>query len=425
MMKRILQIVLLGLVAGPASLSAVVVPQTSTADYIFTAPRLTNHIHGVLIDTTNAYRVIRSEDIDWLKEAFAERLYITYGEMPSKNGLAHGVGPEVKRDDVPRQSLSTGWLDGGAPLLSGIRLYDSRPAFTNIYSLTEYTNGVTNAFSVIEMPMTNGTTSVFTNRWSCGKKFPVTTVVTNIGYFTDVDMCHGVDGEPFPAYSNANRTVWWSQNETRFPNVRYFADAREVLRGTVRLADNSSYLTCCNPTYAIFEHVDDAPYYRAETNLVQSVVGYSYLATWWGADRTRPEHSAYYSEAATRFSSSLVTNGGVPRVAIEATYLHCQFYYHRRKLEGSGSGFLTEVSTNVVLRLADPILDVSGEKAICRVLIAPYSICSTCASASGAPVPPTTLSYRESEGHESFWTLDIDSITIFYSITPATKLPDW
>ena len=273
------------------------------------------------------------------------------------------------------------------------------------------------------MPMTNGTTSVFTNRWTCEKKITYTTVVTNIHEFDVVDMCHGVAGEPFPAYSNAAVFAWWRSDGTRIQTVRDIADAREVLRGTVRLADVVHIFQ--RPPYKIKveEYGREQTYTRITTNWWETSEDYLYITEAWGAscDQADP----YFSGAETRFDTSLVTSGGVSRVAVEAAYAHCHFYYHHRNNQGSGGYFITVTSTDAVIRLADPTLDVSGAKAICRVWIDAHDICLSCAAAAGVPEPTSSLSYRELEGHDSLWSIEIDEIVIFYRITPSTKLPDW
>ncbi len=414
MMKRILQIVLLGLAA---QLPAVVVPQTSAADYIFTAPRLTNHIHGVLIDTTNAYGVIRSEDVDWLREAFAERESILSGHLPQPRRISLGVGPTVKREDAPRRRIETEWLDGDAPLLAGCRFY-SDAAFTNVYEQTYYTNGVSNAFSVIEMPMTNGTTSVYTNRWTCDKVIPYTVTATNITQ-GGVDLFHGVDGEPFPVYSNATKLAWWRQHETRMPNVRYIADARDALRGTVRLADVGSEWT--NSTVTISQEDWGGSPRPAETNYGYGVT-YEFASDGSLDYSSRSATAAFTADVPTRFDSSLVTTGGASRVSIEAAYAYCWFSFVPTDLEGEER---TSVVSSAVVRLSNPSLDMSCDTAFCRVFIDAYSLCSTCASAAGVQAPPQSLSYREPYRHTAVWGVHVSNIAIIYRITPSVKLPDW
>lgn len=399
---------------------AVNVPQTSAADYIFTRPLLTNHIHGVLGDTTNHYGVIRSEDVDWLREAFEERAYIAGGGLPRSPQA--GVGSLVKQENALWNiALSDGWLDPDAPLLSGARAFRADKVFTNIYWKTTYTNGVTNAFSVIEMPMTNGTTSVFTNSWLINRLFPKRTIVTNIHISTYIDDCHGVDGAPFPAYSNATLLTEMNNSDTftRFPSVMGISACREVLRGTTRLAD--AELVWTNSVLSIMEEESwsygedgGAVSYPGITNYTTGAffeisVGPNYA--------TRSYSQPVLACAPTRFTSSLVKTGGVTRVSIEAAYLQGYFSY------SINQGLMHGVGGYVTVRLGTGIMDLTGNKACCRLNIDPYAICSECATCFGVPQPPFSPRAR-SEKYES-WNFNGDILTIFYRITPATRLPDW
>ncbi len=405
MTKRILQIVLLGLVTGPASLSAVDVPQTSAADYIFSTPRLTNHIHGVLIDATNSYGVIRSEDIDWIIEALSERQSLVFGRI----GNLTGVGPVVRRLDMPDVSMRGAWLDGDAPLLSGIRFYRSGQVFTNISTQATYTNGVTNAFSVITMPLTNGTVSVFTNSWSIGGtsyqaggwRFPATITVTNVYTCNNVDYCHGVEGVPFPERTNAapSKLEWLTGMLCHIPSAKYVTSVRESLRDTVRLADDTGYFTN-NAPYIIDEFADGG--YYTDYNVD---VGYNFDLD-SHEFRRNPASTAYIP---TRFDSSLATN----RVAIEALYAYGTFSY-----SDVGNNF----NNSFMMRLSTPILDLSTEKAVCRIFLDPHAICSACASAAGVPEPPSSL--NSGIGTQA-WHSNVESFVVFYRITPSVRLPSW
>ena len=150
------------------------VPQRSVADYIFTVPILTNDIQGVVMNPAEPYGVIRSEDVDWFTEAFAERTALQLGFIGNRPA---GVGAQIRQVSFaplwngPTRNSDSGWLDPDVTLLSGVRLYDVNRlsdgvTVTNIYQETAYTNAVTNAFSTIKMPMTNGTVSVHTNTWT-------------------------------------------------------------------------------------------------------------------------------------------------------------------------------------------------------------------------------------------------------------------
>ena len=394
------------------ALHAVNVPQSSAADYIFTIPMLTNHIRGVVIDvdSTNAYRVIRSEDADWVREALAERNAILAGSV---NATSNNVGPIVRRGDIPNGLAFSGnsWLDGGAPLLDGVRLYDDFPQTTNVYAHVTYTNGYTNAVSYITQPMTNGTVSVFTNSWSQARFYPVTNTVTNVHQWVSLDLCHGVDGVPFPAYSNNTRFAQLTGSEpwARFPSLRTIANAREVLRGTVRLAD-VDFSATNEATRVLLQQYDNLP---VTTNSAYGTPEYE-LSAWdiRGEEYHVPQYTA---RIPTRFDSSLVTTGGVIRVSIAAVYMKVYYSFAPPVTNGSA-----------MVRLTRAWMDLSGEKLVVCVPIDLKSICSTVAVAAGYPaVPEAGVSYRAPSDTTRHWQLSVASYTIVYRISPSTKLPDW
>jgi hypothetical protein len=422
MMKRLVQIALLAplCAAVPAASFGVNVPQTSAADYIFSAPRLTNHIHGVIVDTTNRYGVIRSEDVDWLLEAWAERSRIWSGGL---GGRLVGTGPVVRRNDVifslDGYGGTGGWLDADAPLLPFVRFFGGYPTTTNTYAQTSYTNGWTNALSTISMSMTNGVVSVFTNSWRQQKLFPVTSVMTNVHVWDDVDYCHGLDGVPFPAYSNVNLLSWGYFGETfsQFPTVGSIAHAREILRGTRRLADKNMSFT--NNTFS----VSDERYHTSGSTMTRTnFVGSCYYMFIAGHSRSvRTRTPPFTADVATRFSSRLITTGGVNRVAVAAIYATGSFMYDRR----NGDNVEQHFNTNAVVRLENHALDISGDKAFCRVRIDAEELCAMCAAAAGCEWPPESINYQTSEGVSTYWRFDVDDFTIIYSVAPSVKLPDW
>ena len=85
----------------------------------------------------------------------------------------------------------------------------------------------------------------------------------------------------------------------------------------------------------------------------------------------------------------------------------------------------SQVSTNAVVRLGNATLDLSGTNALCRVSLDAHGLCSACASAAGVPSPPGGMTYRSGEGKSELWSFYVESLVLFYSITPSVKLPDW
>lgn len=424
MMNRLLQIALLAL-GWPqlvATASAVSVPQTSASDYIFSRPLHTNHIRGVLVGTTNAYRVIRSEDVDWLIEAFSERAAISGGSI----GIpGTGVDSRVRRNDVIflPWNIGGGWLDGDAPLLAGTRLVPfSFPTTTNIYAHTTYTNMWTNAVSLITMPMTNGTVSVYTNSWRVRKLCPVESVATNVHVWTYIDYCHGVDGVPFPAYSNLSASAIgyfdFGETHTLFPTVKSIAYARELLRGTKRIAGTDYIFT--NKTRSIAKSLYDGGTCSVSTNY-----GGCIFQLHAGPTRAEIEQTDTFTAIVpTRFSSSLVTAGEKNRVSVEAVFATCYFSYMYMRDEDFST--VKIVQTNAIIRLGEPSLDLSGPNALCRVPMSARGLCSACAAAASVPSPPLSEEqYRTSSGFDEFWYFYIDKLVLFFAIAPSVKLPDW
>ncbi len=67
---------------------AATVPQTSAEDYRFSRPNLPSNIVGQVIGDPPAYHVMRSEDVAWLREAYAERVALMgYAYNIAWNGL--------------------------------------------------------------------------------------------------------------------------------------------------------------------------------------------------------------------------------------------------------------------------------------------------------------------------------------------------
>lgn len=263
----------------------------AASDYIFTTPLRPAHIKGVVMGSPPAYYIPRSEDVDWLNEAIAERralagswdLHSTntvlrpeFGkwELSETNRFhkwvtaidAAGVTNVVVGYNLVTNSPPTSgspsasyagesgpdfrfignadyfWNPAGsadyhlrylatnAPLVTTAKVYRST-TYTNIYSLAAYTNGWTNATSTITMTMTNGTVSVHTNEWAAWRVFPTEFTYTNVFESTLLDACHAADTF-FPGYTNVPPLVrTWCSVPVAISND-YAA-----LRGAVRLAD--------------------------------------------------------------------------------------------------------------------------------------------------------------------------------------------
>ena len=430
-----------GLCAGPVRAAHITVPQSSAADYVFIRPHLTNHIQGVLADASspsNAYRVIRSEDVDWLLEAFAERTCIMGG---STNGTAYGVGHRVVARDIPSGSFWNGpkrggdnaWLDPDTPLLSGMRLYGGGKAITNVVVTPVYTNAVTNAISVITMPMTNGTVSVFTNRWtaySAEKMLYRNETTTNVFYLTALDYCIPDAAGYFPGLTNVPmHSIWYGRN-VLMPRISEISNAWAELRATKRLADVGVRQTNTVSGIEVSKYAfQDGTSYPPSTNTLSNARGYMLSAHtdtngYWHAEEEMPND--YSAILVTRFDNSLVLAGGVQRVALQAAYASCEisyssYDYHR----DPGLQLVQQIRTNAMVRI-DGEMKFDGEKATVKLAPDLKALCSTVTAAAGGPgVPDAGVDHKPSTGYGQIWDFRVDTYVLIYSITPSVKLPDW
>ena len=412
------------------------VPQRTAADYIFTLPLLTNGIQGKVIDPSEPYGAIRSEDVDWIHEALAERYSLQGGDFAVRRP---GTGARISVDNswispIGWVDSPDAWLDPAAPLLTGVRLspYAGVPDLTNVVVRSTYTNAVSNAFSVVEMPMTNGTVSVWTNKWSADVLLPSTETVTNVHEWTPLDLCHGVAGEPFPMYTNTPRVSYGTLDRAfrRIPSAQSISNAYAVLRGTKRLADVGVLWT--NHVLYVEEDAyggNGAPTYHRTNSVSSFISGARYQLSascqtngYWS---TLENHVIpFTADIPTRFYSSLVTTGGANRVSIEAAFVYLYFSYFFRDDRRPDSSRI--VQTNAILRLSSPSLDTSGERARVMVALDIKACCSAVAEAAGCPaVPSAGVMYAAPIGEHHAWDADEEGCVIIYSIAPSVKLPDW
>lgn len=410
------------------------VPQKSVSDYIFTTPLLTNDINGTVIDPYSPYGVIRSEDVDWFREAFQERICLMVGHISKKLG----VGAQIIRPNFdvfwngPVRNDVNGWLDPSVTLLRSPRLIDIGKldeSVTNIFEEAFMTNAVTNSFSIISMPMTNGTASVFTNKWSArvlsdsGMRKVTTNVVTKslIDFCCEeVDVFPGyvkTPDKPFGIVSTSNGTT--GLRSTYFFNPGVFTNASEALQGTKRLADENKNPT--NSVMLVFEQVvdgDDGWEYSRDEGLVSQCIYYVYTIK---DQATRRRTQNYTAIIPTKFHDHIATTGNINRVSLEAVYALCSFEYVHVK----DNEIVTSVDTNVLLKISGS-LDTSGENALVKVPLNSQSLCSDAASCAGCPAAPGLSDHREEDyGDGSSWYFSISEFIMFYAITPGTVLPIW
>lgn len=428
-MKYALHIFLIALCAARCEAGYFEVPQRTVSDYIFTEPILTNNIQGKVIDPAEPYGVIRSEDVDWIHEALAERSSLLLGAFVTRRP---GTGARINVanswiEPIGWVDSPNAWLDADAPLLSGGRLatYTVIPVFTNIVNRTTYTNAVTNAFSVITMPMTNGTVSVWTNKWSADIFLPSAETVTNVHKRTVLDLCHGIDGVPFPMYTNTPRLAYGTLGRAflRIPSAQSISNAYAILQGTKRLADTETWPT--NYSYNLRESASKYSSYSATTNyglggiIFQQTSSCDTNGYWYGfGTRTLP----FDADINTRFKSAVVTTGGAMRVSVTAAYAQGTASFSRANRD--------EIellsTTNFIVRLASPNLDTSGNQAVVRVHVDPKSICSDVAAMAGMRAPPDSgVEFVPDRGLSFSWEIFLERFILIYTISPTVKLPSW
>lgn len=488
-----------------AALAATVTPNAAS-NYLFSTPLRPEPIRGLVMGSPPAYYVMRGEDFDWLNEALRERLAYMNGDLPDGTNTtlaaefgkwdlaetnrfhrwttavdAAGVtnvvvgyhivtntpptsgspGPTIYDSswligDAAAQLWNpaggrSGYLDPDVPLATGARAYNYRQVWTNIYSVASYKEVLTNAFSTISLPMTNGTVSVHTNQWHGYIQVPCDIVYTNVTESGEspIHFCHAGSGA-FPGYTNVQPIAYYGPNNlTRFAVPTVISNDYVALRGAVRLADDSRSPTNAPARSTAAEHYFGVSYrYEEETDeyvpeawTSDSSNVYTNLSTvdWLDYSFNRShymwdavEYTVHNREEGrvsgtavfkTRFPSGLATIGGTLRIAVEAMYAAVGFSYQNHSLTNSDDR--VEIDTNVVLRLAGPLLDVSGPIATVRAALDSRAICETAARAAGAPAPPSSLDGDPGEGRGESWWISPSGFVIFYRIYPTSKFADW
>lgn len=230
------------LVAIALAASGASVPQTAADQYVFSRPNLPSNIVGVVMGDPPAYSIPRSEDVAWLREAYAERAtlagdggwtglqevvtleprfgswplsasnqferWVTATSLQADGSVAtniivgyiaatnRGNGVDTARIssvdlgyNLPidllanTDGLATGFLEtDDSAYISGAKAWLLPPpdvTLTNIASETVWVPSWTNCTNVVTMAMTNGTVSVFTNVWTVFAPTSVVVYVTN------------------------------------------------------------------------------------------------------------------------------------------------------------------------------------------------------------------------------------------------------
>ena len=281
------------------------------------------------------------------------------------------------------------------------------------------------------MPMTNGTTSVFTNKWSASKlvKSEMTLATTSVVQRSLLDFCCvGVD--VFPGYTNTPKIAFGhvvlSNGVERllftdFPNAGVFSNACEALRGTKRLADDNAFPTNFVQTFWEY-YADDFDFYSSEERGIYNAFNYYIRTDDSYAERIYSPNVT--ASIPTRFAEHIATTGGFNRVSIEAVYALVFYSYHHETYGSSPAS--TNIEDSVLMKVPLATLDTSGEYALVKLSIDVPEFGSRAAGVLGAPsVPASLYTYRDPPHEMSAWTVSIIQFVIFYSITPGTVMPGW
>lgn len=508
MIKRILILAVVRLLSAALTVGAASVTPSSAADYIFTTPLFPDSIRGEVMGDPLAYFDPRGEDIDWLFEAFMERYALvnvrmwdqwthtkpSFGEWPlsdtnnfyrwstavDANGNTNIVVGYNLVTNAPRFSLSvqnadlalhdmadtfyealgyeTGefgylsrYLDGGAALESSARAaYDNfgAPSFTNVKFSVSWTNSIVTNINYVSMPMTNGTTSVFSNTWTATFYHPATNAVTNVWLASIIDFCHDGDG-PFPGLPNAPEL---RDAVTRPSHDHFTKPMYDALRAAVRLAEEAS-ITNAAPGISNYLHsvyneigfttnttsitIDTNEYFSARFYIScnqtrkyqwnQETQQYEVLYDLLVSESRTPNYQAV---APTRFSSEIVTTGNTERVEIEAAFAVVDFFYSLYHQEGGRTNLHWVADAIVDKIVVVPVafnnhLDISESDARAVVTLDSRSLCEDAASAAGVPAPPEASGYTPSQGTDSYWSVDCNSVVIIYRTKPSSMFNSW
>ena len=421
-MPRKIQIALLcASVAGKAASACLAVTPASASDYIFTIPTSTNHICGKVIDPDNPYGVIRSEDVCWTWEALEERAAIAEGAVPTSR-VSHVQGARVRKEHtefVGRLSRSIGeWLDPDAPLIGSYPVvYEAAGDRTNTWTYADGVYGHTNSITVISMPMTNGTVSVYTNAWT---DFTVTGRVNTTRQESGTFHMLGPDMLPLPLSTNITHygTHLWPNTgpifDTAQPRAHVFREMFNWLRATQRLDDPMIIATNRVQYTYNFRYSSGTAVGGTGTSSMISARYNCTSNTWSSYDY--PTSFKLYGDS--RFTSELVTTGGARRVEIEAAYLLISFEFEDAAYPvGARYGYHSGI---VAARLQTYELDTSGERAVVVATVTPEYLREAGPFAYNL-TPMPTGDYLAPVGHRYSWSSVVDGLAVVYRITPSVR----
>ena len=505
MIKRILILAVVRLLSAALSVGAASVTPSSASDYIFTTPLFPDSIRGEVMGDPPAYFDPRGEDIDWLFEAFMERHALingrmwdpwthtkpSFGEWPLSDTnnfytwstavnascatnivVGYNLVTNAPRFSIGNQDVKLAyellsdeffWLNklgyqtgedsgyrhyylGDAPLLVGPRVahdyYDS-PMFTNVnHSIRTTFQTVTNV-SYIVMPMTNGTSSVFTNRWTASVVHFVTNSVTNVVAATPIDYCHTNNGA-FPGFPNDFTPG--AYYDRRGGNLSIMYDA---LRCATRLAETTAFTgrtqrvrftrskyTSKNGSIISSYSYTNETYSASYAFSADGTDGYG-----WNSDNqeyvryddfsvSEDVATPYEAVAKTRFKSDIVTTGGTVRVEIEGAFAVVELYFAKWVSDwdppSSDSTLKESVHKLVTVPLSSYTLDTSTQEALARVYIDIKYLFREAVKVSGVPnTPENPAVYEPPDDEVISWIAECHSIVLIYRTHPSSKFSSW
>lgn len=507
MKSRSILVVVRLLFSATCAHAATVTPATAT-DYLFSTPLRPTHIKGVVMGSPPAYSVPRSEDQDWLNEALRERLSYMWGTSPNSatnTSLAaefgkwdldatnryHRWSTAVDADGVTNVVIgyhlvtntpptsgspdartgSSYWhigepaadlwnptgtsdylhhyLDPDATLVTDVRTYDGGDVWTNNYTAVVYTNGWTNVFSTISVPMTNGAVSVHTNQWFGPRRFSHAVVYTNVTAAGAIHYCHTGNGA-FPGYTNAPPIASRSHVSSRFDVPAVISNDYVALRGATRLSNGMpQYPTTppSPPTVMVRSEFFDGELDSRRTNSWAYSTSFYYvlggsLYSWWEEGDEQGEYVKKYGREAyedltiqdvamfeTQFPSALVAGtGGVRRVEVEAVYAVVDSFAYSVVYEDYDTDTYDSSSVNVkaIVRIPSPELDVSRAQAYVKIHLNPRDVLESVALAAGVPDPPEDIAaFTPGLHYTKEWRMTCNQFILFYRIHPSSKFDNW
>lgn len=121
------------------------VPQDAPEKYIFTRPSHPDGILGKVMDPADPYRMMRSEDIDWLKEAAAERTALMLGTI-STNAWTATVA------EFGKWPLSGASANGYSAIETAVFFENGRPVTNVVARYRTATNTLGRTMAKIHIP---------------------------------------------------------------------------------------------------------------------------------------------------------------------------------------------------------------------------------------------------------------------------------